>query len=136
MLNNLANLFSARFGQTSLIEDVDDAIKLHREALEQAPIPHPNRSVTLNNLGSVLLARCSKTDFADVDEAIAMHQEAVGLLPAAHPHRPASLYNLAIALSARFDHAGQIKDIDKAITTSREALSLAPCTSSLSISYT
>jgi hypothetical protein len=48
----------------------------HREALGLLPAPHPDRSVSLNNLGAVLYRRFSQTgQIEDVDEAIALHRE-------------------------------------------------------------
>jgi hypothetical protein len=70
MLNSLASVLWTRFGQTGQIEDIDEAIALHWEALRLRPAPHPNQYMSLNNLANILDTRFSQTgQIKDVDEA-------------------------------------------------------------------
>jgi len=61
-LNNLGNALSTRFGQGGQRSDLDEAISLHRQALELLPSPHPDRSSTLSALADVLVQAHSPTD--------------------------------------------------------------------------
>ena len=102
------------------------AISLHRDALEQRPPPHPDRSDSLNNLAALLRTRFEQSGQSkDLDEAISLHRDAI-TLRLAHSERPMSLNNLANALNARFIQSGQPGDLDEAILLHREALGLRP----------
>ena len=62
------------------VEDVNEAITLHREALRLFSAPHSDRSSSLNNLATALHARFEKTgQIKDVDEAIVLYRKAFGL---------------------------------------------------------
>ncbi|KAJ7274729.1 CHAT domain-containing protein, partial [Mycena rebaudengoi] len=122
-------------------QDNDEAMTLHREALEICAVPHPDRGSSLNNLAiargdpkdideAIKLHRealeiraaphpgrgGAQGDPKDIDEAITLHREALEIRAAPHPGRGNSLYNLGIA--------GDPKDIDEAIMLHREALEM------------
>jgi hypothetical protein len=110
-----------------MIQDVDEAVGLYREALMLQSIPHPKRSMSLNNLGNALDMRFMQTGvIEDLDKAITLHREALALLPAPHPDRPSSLNNLATVLETRFTQTGSIEEMNEAIALHREALELRP----------
>jgi hypothetical protein len=46
-----------RFQQGGQKSDLDEAVSLHRQALELFLPPHPDRSGSLNNLANALLTR-------------------------------------------------------------------------------
>ncbi|KAF8521643.1 hypothetical protein JB92DRAFT_3275043, partial [Gautieria morchelliformis] len=52
---NIATALSTRFEQYGRHEDLEEAISLHREALELRPAPHPDRSSSLYNMALALL---------------------------------------------------------------------------------
>jgi Na+-translocating ferredoxin:NAD+ oxidoreductase RNF subunit RnfB len=90
------------------MEDLEDAISSHREALTLCPPGHPNRSISLNNLANALSTRFEQSGrMEDLEDAISSHREALTLCPPGHPDRSSSLNNLANALSTRFEAVRQ-----------------------------
>ena len=109
------------------MDDLEEAISLHREALALRPVPHPHRSTSLNNLANVLWIRFErKGPMDDLEQAILLLREALTLCPAPHPDRFLSLDGLARALSTRFMQKGHAGDLEEAILLHREALILCP----------
>jgi tetratricopeptide (TPR) repeat protein len=117
-LNNLAGVLHTRFGQTGRIEDVDEAIALHREALGLLPAPHPNRSNSLHNLAEVFLTKYNTLQQSpDLERALDAFDASVAYeyaparrrfrhakswIRVAHlSQRPAKAYQAAIALLPR-----------------------------------
>ena len=122
-----ANLLQTRFEQLGQPEDLDNAISLHRHALELQPAGHPDRSASLNNLGTSLHTRFEQSgQLEDLDEAMSLLRDALELFPAGHPNRSDSLNNLANSLQTRFEHSGQLEDLGMAISLHRDALELRP----------
>ena len=80
-----------QFERSSQLKDLEEAISLHREALDLLLASHPRRSGSLNNLASA-----SKTRFElsghleDLEEAISLHRGALESFPVLHPERPVS----------------------------------------------
>jgi hypothetical protein len=56
-LSNLAHAMSERFKQSGNMEDLEQGITCHREALAHRPIGHPFRSPSLSDIAHLLLAR-------------------------------------------------------------------------------
>ena len=126
-LSNLASALGTRFSRTGELADLDEAVRLLREALILRPAPHSMRSHSLNNLATALDTRFTQTgQIDDLDEAISLHREARLLLPPPHPERPYSLINLANALVARFDQTRQQVDLNEAIALFKAALMQLP----------
>jgi hypothetical protein len=70
------------------MEDLEEVITYHREALTLCPPGHPNRSTSLNNLASAVLTRYEQSGrMEDLEEAITYHREALTLCPPGHPDR-------------------------------------------------
>ena len=106
---------------------IDEAIALDREALDNCPPGHPQRSVSLNLLAVHLSGRYSQLGaMGDLEEAIVLGRESLELRPQGHPDRSASLNNLAVHLSTRYNQLGALQDLDEAIVLDREALCLRP----------
>ena len=55
--NNLGNALWTRFKQLGRIEDLEEAITCHRQALALRPHGHPNRSYFLNSLATAVCTR-------------------------------------------------------------------------------
>ncbi|KAJ2921574.1 hypothetical protein H1R20_g15522, partial [Candolleomyces eurysporus] len=92
LITTLAVAVHRRADQTESLTGLEEAISLYRGALELRPSPHPNRSYSLNNLGSALLDRHQRTGtIADLEEAISLHREALELRPSPHPNRSVAL---------------------------------------------
>ena len=56
--------------------------------------------------------------------AITSHYEALTLWPLGHPDHCSSLNNLANALSTHFNQLGRMEDLEMAITSHQEVLTL------------
>ncbi|KAG2005656.1 mucin-like protein 1 [Coprinopsis cinerea AmutBmut pab1-1] len=105
-----------RFEQAGTMSDLEEAIRLYREALATWPPGHPYRLYSLHNLGSSLLSlfRFSGSE-NDIDEAVDLLEEVLALRPMPHPLRPGTLRRLADALEARFNFKGVVEDRDEAV---------------------
>jgi hypothetical protein len=71
------------------MEDLEEAITSHREALTLRPPGHPNRSKSLDNLASCSVHTRYKQlgRMEDLEEVITYHREALTLCPPGHPDR-------------------------------------------------
>ncbi|TFK23747.1 hypothetical protein FA15DRAFT_705213 [Coprinopsis marcescibilis] len=126
-LNNLAIALFTRFNHRGSLEDLEQSIVLHKEALGLRPSRHPQRSVSLSNLANVRMARFEyKPNLGDLEECLGLHREALSLRPSPHPDRSTSLNGLGNALRNRFDINGNFEDLEECIVHHREALGLRP----------
>jgi tetratricopeptide (TPR) repeat protein len=81
----------ARYERTGRLEDLEEAIRVFREAVEATPPGSPDRPGYLNNLGNGLRARYERTGrLEDLEEAIRVFREAVEATPPGSPDRPGS----------------------------------------------
>ncbi|KAF9238774.1 TPR-like protein [Melanogaster broomeanus] len=129
ILHNLASALAIRFETQGDGRDLDEAIQDHRIVLQLRPEGHPDRSLSLNNLGNALALFMrfeQRGDQKDLDEAIQHHQIALQLVPESHPLHLSSRNNLASALWLRFGQRGDGKDLDEAIQHHRITLQLRP----------
>ncbi|KAF7174243.1 hypothetical protein CNMCM6106_008368 [Aspergillus hiratsukae] len=103
--------------------DLEDSIRVAREAVNATPEDHPDRASCLNNLGLVLGERYSRTgEMADLEESIRGAQEAVNATPEDHPDRAGRLNNLGNGLGARYSRTGSMTDLEDAISYHHSAL--------------
>ncbi|KAG2129626.1 TPR-like protein [Suillus clintonianus] len=115
------------FRQHGIPSDLDEAIKLHRAALDLRPTGHSLRALSLDNLAESLVDRCKQHGIpSDLEEAIELHRTALLLRPPGHSNRPISLNNLASSIEDRFEQRGILSDLDEAIELHRTALHLCP----------
>jgi tetratricopeptide (TPR) repeat protein len=110
------------------MEDLEEAITCHRQALALQPHGHPNRSGSLNNLANAVSTRFQQLGgMEDLEEAITCHRQALALLPHGHPNRSDSLITspllCPLALSGQ---EKRMEDLDEAITCHHQALALRP----------
>ncbi|PPQ92057.1 hypothetical protein CVT25_007488, partial [Psilocybe cyanescens] len=116
-LDNLALALGTRFNQHGKQGDLDEAISLHRQAVELQPAPHPDRSMSLNNLAHAVQTQFNQRgERNDLDEAISLHRQALKLRLPPHPKRSTSLNDLANALWAQFNQGGKQHDLDEAMS--------------------
>jgi tetratricopeptide (TPR) repeat protein len=109
------------------MEDLEEGITCHREAVALCPRSHPNRPCSLNNLANAMFTRFEQLGrMEDLEEAVTCHREALSLRPHGHPDRSYSLGNLANAVSIRFEQLGRMEDLEEGITCHRGALALHP----------
>ncbi|ETW80194.1 hypothetical protein HETIRDRAFT_428431 [Heterobasidion irregulare TC 32-1] len=121
-LNNLGNAVRKRFEKTGQVEDLEQAISLHRDSLALCPAPHPYRLAYMNNLACALLTRFDQIGQAeDLEDAISLHRTSLMLSIPQYPHR-----NSRDLEEVHFKYTGQVKDLDEAIMLQREALKSLP----------
>ncbi|MFF5488286.1 CHAT domain-containing protein [Streptomyces virginiae] len=127
MLTNLGTALRARFEQTGVLADLDDALAVSRQAVRSASAGLPERAEILSNLAKTLYAKFTRTGvLADLDEAINIGRQAVQAAPAHHPDQAANLSTLGNTLRARFDRTGALTDLEEALAASRQAVSMTP----------
>ncbi|WP_405512184.1 tetratricopeptide repeat protein [Streptomyces canus] len=122
MLQNLCYTFTLRSHVTGSTTDLSDAIRFGQEAVDAAPVGHPDRPAALNDLSVAW-------QFRDMDKAITLAREAVELSldRGSHDVRKAiRIANLAQLLGQRFPKGGRPEDIDEAIDLVEQSLELVP----------
>ncbi|KAG1775509.1 CHAT domain-containing protein [Suillus placidus] len=125
--NDLSSALCSRFRQRGGIDDIDESIRVGREAVSLCPQEAINRDIYLNNLAVSLRCRFDHQGRShDLDEAICLYEEALRICPVWHETRYASLSTLGGALRVRFIERGDVDDINRAISLRREALILSP----------
>ncbi|RYP58987.1 hypothetical protein DL771_011041 [Monosporascus sp. 5C6A] len=134
-LNNLGNRLGDRYSRTGAMSDLEEAIgmdleeaiRVAREAVDATPQDHPDRAGWLNNLGNRLGDRYSRTGaMSDLEEAIGLVREALDATPQDHPDRAGGLNNLGVLLSDRYSRTGAMSDLEEAIGMVREAVDATP----------
>ncbi|KAI6006552.1 hypothetical protein F5J12DRAFT_913103 [Pisolithus orientalis] len=116
-------------GEEREIDDLNEAIDLHRAALKLRPVESVwyHRSRSLNNLACCLSDRYDEQGAVkDLERAITLGRRALGLRPPGHPLRGVTLHDLAAYLNSRFDEQAAIGCLEEAISLSRAALELRP----------
>ncbi|KAI6012671.1 hypothetical protein F5J12DRAFT_912036 [Pisolithus orientalis] len=126
-LYDLAYALCDRYDKDSEIEDLNEAITLHREALELRPVKNDKRSLSLNELAFCLSTRYEKQrGIDDLEESITLGRESLELRPPGHPSRDTSLFNLAYRIRMRFVKQAATRDLEEAIELYHAALELRP----------
>ena len=70
-LNNLGNKLKSRHEHTGKMEDLEEAIRVARQAVDVTPEGHPDLAAMLNNLGNKLGRRYERTGKMEgLEEAI------------------------------------------------------------------
>jgi tetratricopeptide (TPR) repeat protein len=111
------------FQELGQVSDLEEAVSLLQAALLLHPFPHPNRSLSLNNLSGALLTRFEQMgQFCDLEESISLNREALDMTSSSYPNQNRSLNNLANALLRQYEHIGYLPDLEESISLYREAL--------------
>lgn len=118
------------------IDDLDEAVSLHREALQLRTGDSTRFSTDALTARHLAIGLCadelsppylSSQEISDIDQAIALCRENLSLLPHTHPTRPARLDSLGVALRLKSNALGGLADhIDEAIDLHLKALQLHP----------
>ena len=88
-LYNLAESARKRFEETNLIADIDEAIALHRQALDLLPTGHQDRDLSLYCLAECLHDRYRKQGtLPDLEEAITLERAALASVQQVTPTDP------------------------------------------------
>ena len=91
------------------MDDLEEAIRLARQAVDTTPGDHPNLAAYLSNLGTKLSHQYKRTGKIDnLEEAIQVAQQAVKVTPQDHPDLAGFLNNLGNKLESRYERAGNI----------------------------
>uniref|UniRef100_L2FQ71 TPR domain-containing protein n=1 Tax=Colletotrichum fructicola (strain Nara gc5) TaxID=1213859 RepID=L2FQ71_COLFN len=143
-LSEFSHRIHARYKRLGRLSDLQEAIQAADQAtywrvqrlgrwdlLCQRPADHRERSNRLNNLGHVLYSTYVYTDMRQyLEEAIDLAKDAIdaltATLPPDHPSRLDRRFNLAVRLGVRYSLTASDDDINGAIRTSQEVLSLTP----------
>lgn len=97
------------------MKDLEESIRVAREAVEATPKDHPDRSRHLNHLGARLGDRYSRTGaMADLEESIRIIREAVAATPKDHPDRAQWLTSLGNRLADRHSRTRAMADLEEA----------------------
>jgi CHAT domain-containing protein len=125
IISTLGTSFRTRYRISGEIDDLDEAITLHRELLLLLPQESSERSFYLNYLAESLRERYGESRQAeDLEESIGLYQELLLLLPPEHHNRSLAFNNLANLLVVRYQGPGTLEDLDEGIECHRAALRL------------
>ena len=118
---------SNRFELTGRTEDLEEAIRVFRQAVEATPSGHPELAGHLNNLGIGLRNRFGLIGHqGDLEEAIQVFRQGVETTPSGYPELAVYLNNLGTGLSNRFGLTGRNEDLEEAIRVFRQAVEATP----------
>ncbi|KAI0027902.1 CHAT domain-containing protein, partial [Vararia minispora EC-137] len=122
LLNNLGSALLTRFSRLGVIDDLQSAIVVHRQAVDLAPDNHPHKSTYLNSLAKALRSRFNRFGILDdLESALIVCRQAVSLTPDGHPNKPTHLNNLGSTLETRFNRLDSLDDLEAAIVVHRQA---------------
>ena len=114
--------------------DLDTAVQARREALNQTPEDHPQRTPRLIGLADALLARINAAEQdGDLDSAVEIQAELLHrddltdhLSDPGDPAKPRAAYASLLRRRWERDPAGHPGDLDTAVQARREALNQTP----------
>ena len=116
-----------RFGTFGAISDLEEAIRLGREVVENAPKDHPERMDFFYRPAYCLgLRYLELRKMADLNEAIQLAQASVDLATATSPRLTLNMSLLGGLLGTRFVRTQEPADIQNAVQIQREILNIIP----------
>jgi tetratricopeptide (TPR) repeat protein len=122
-LTNAAMLLWSRYRQSGDPRDLEEAVRVGRDAVAATPDGDPQRAGRRSNLAVALLARFARAGSEkDLNEAIGTLRDAVRDSQEKRPDRATILANLGTALESRYARAGQPADLGEAIDVMRSAV--------------
>ena len=126
-LSGLTSALLSSFDYRRKRADLDEAIRLGREAIDVVLIGDPARPGLQANLAQALTERFMRSwQVADLKEALAYAQTAVDASREGDPAQLPCLLSLANAHAARFAYSGDLRDLDQAISVGRKAVAVTP----------
>ncbi|TPX13063.1 uncharacterized protein E0L32_006489 [Thyridium curvatum] len=102
----------------SLMDDVDEAIRIARHAVSATPSNDPSRAESLLDLASKLDDKYQKNNqrtSADLEEIIDLHRQAVEETPADHPDLGQRLQWLHHDIASKYTETGALADLEETI---------------------
>ncbi|KIY62731.1 hypothetical protein CYLTODRAFT_404187 [Cylindrobasidium torrendii FP15055 ss-10] len=128
-LSTLGDIFCDQHRLYGRLVFLDDAISVHREALDTITPTHPHlRYAYLNDISRSCYQRWQMSDnpgpeeFKFLEEALELQKEVLALTPEEHTSRLAVLHNLAIFYRCRFEHTLILPDVEQAISYHLQAI--------------
>ncbi|KAH0430361.1 hypothetical protein CcaCcLH18_07873 [Colletotrichum camelliae] len=126
-LNDTAKRFYDRYTCTNALDDLENAIRVARQAVQATQDDHPDRAAFLNNLGVKLSSKCLDTgSMEDLEEAVCITRQAIKTISGDHPKQAACLNTLAGHLSTRYSRTGAMADLQEAVRVIRQAVKVTP----------
>ena len=105
--NNLGSNLQRQYEREGSIEDLENAIRVARQAVDVTPEDHPDLAAILNSLGVTLGRRYERTGkMEDLEEAIQVARQVVDVTPEDHPDLIGWLNNLGTKLESRYERMG------------------------------
>jgi tetratricopeptide (TPR) repeat protein len=121
-LNNFGNILSLQYGHTGAMEDLEEAIRVARQAITITPRNHPDLAAMLNNLAVRFSSRYERIGaMKDLEKAIRVARHAIGVTSDDHPVLAAMLSNLGRMTSTWYNSSGAIEYLDEAVQVSERA---------------
>jgi tetratricopeptide (TPR) repeat protein len=125
--SNLAEALCSRFDRYGNMNDLDEAIQLHRQAIHDLPAGNTLQAGSLMGLAQSLTSRFLETGhIADLDEAIDYDRMALSALPQSDIRRPTAIRNVASHLRIRFNVLRTVNDLEEAVLLLKASLSCLP----------
>jgi tetratricopeptide (TPR) repeat protein len=113
---------TARYELTGDTQDLEEVIAAARKGLVPDPGGHAAATLAL----SLVTRFNAGGDPHDVEEAVRLTARLVERLPHETPARPADLHTRGIALRARYELAGDLDDLNAAVTALRRCVQAQP----------
>ena len=113
-----------RWGNT---QDLDEAVKKSRWALDMTAEDDENFASRLNDFGVMLEYRYKRTGSMEVlEEAIQVTRLAIKVTPNDHLYLACCLNNLGNQLGRRYKRIGKTEDLEEGIQVARQAIKVTP----------
>jgi tetratricopeptide (TPR) repeat protein len=115
-LSELGVGLRASYDLTGRVAELDESIKVHREAIEETPPTDPaGLAIRLNALGTALTARYGRFgQMADLTTSIEVYEQALAAAPDGFPHISLLLSNAGGAYRARYERDRDPGDLTEA----------------------
>ncbi|KAF5724876.1 hypothetical protein FMUND_433 [Fusarium mundagurra] len=122
-LSNLAIILKHEHFKTDDPEVLEEAISVHRKAVEAVYKNYPDVFATFHNLATLLTTKYKLTQrLEDLEEALRLGRQAVDLTPEDYANRAARLNTLAVQLSDMSKKTGLTSHLNDAIHHGQKAL--------------
>ncbi|ENH67510.1 hypothetical protein FOC1_g10010790 [Fusarium oxysporum f. sp. cubense race 1] len=109
------------------LDDMDEGVRLARQAVEEASEEEPALADSLNSLATLLGQRYSITSaLIDIDEAIALARRSLKIPSYNSTMLATSLGNLAVLLQLRYQRSRKLSDLEESTQLSQQALTTMP----------
>jgi tetratricopeptide (TPR) repeat protein len=129
VLKGRADGLLATYHSSHSVGDLEEAIGVYEEILQQCPPEQERRAGALSDLGDALFHFCLNHEAENARDSRCIHllREALRLRPAGHPLRDQSLHGLARALHFILYHQlDNLNILEECASLNREALRLRP----------